>query len=433
MRFFILIIIITILIPAASIFSISRTLTIEEAVEISLENNLSLQSDRIQLAMSKRLFDTKWNTYMPSLSARTSLRFSNSGTFGTFDPSWGLSFGLSGSLSLSKSKVLRTQKTVLEYERGAISLATASRTLEREIREMFYGLILSERRIDLIEQNIETAHQRLTLAEEDYNSGFVTELEVLNNRLTLQKLEASLEGARISRDSDLMDFKAAMGIDIDDTVNLEGTIDADPFTLDPDVAVKEYSDTVTSIQQLLKERAIIENDIEISFSENYLPSLSFSYSFSPSLSEPFSSSWISGDSWSKQNSLSMGLSIPLDSLYPGSAGRTSIENSRDSLSVKDLEIMMARKEIAIDIRSRISGIDDSLRTLDVMRRTVELSEKVYDLTQNEYEAGLADYIAVEQANVDLQNARLDFLTEKYNYQVKLLDLRYFLGLPLGGS
>jgi outer membrane protein TolC len=420
------------LILAIPVFSESRILSIEHAVDLALENNLTLHSRIIGLEMKKRQSASNWNSYIPSMSARTSLGYTNSGTFGDFSPFWGLSFGLSGSLSISKAAKLRARESLLAYEKEKISFEAAARSLERDIRANFYGLILSESRIELMAQNVESALQRLKAAEEDYEIGYITELEVLNNRLTLQQMEASLERTVAAYETMLMEFKQSIGVDIGEPIKLEGTIIVEGAKLDQNGLIREFIDSGTAIQVLLKEKEILQNDVEQTFSENFLPNLSFSYSFTPSLDEPFSNSWIRNESWSKRNSLNMSMSIPLDSLYRGSAGRIQIKNINDSVAINELEIRNAQEQAEIELRAMVSGINSLLRTLEVLQRTVELSEKVFELTQKEYEAGLADYLDLDQANYDLQDARLDLLSESYNYQVALLDLRFMLDLPFDG-
>ena len=84
----------------------------------------------------------------------------------------------------------------------------------------------------------------------------------------------------------------------------------------------------------------------------------------------------------------------------------------------------------IEIRSLVLELENYQGTVDALEKNVALAQKVYDLREREYAAGLTELLEVRKAFDDLQNAKLSVLTEKFNYQMALLDLESALNTDL---
>jgi outer membrane protein TolC len=130
--------------------------------------------------------------------------------------------------------------------------------------------------------------------------------------------------------------------------------------------------------------------------------------------------------------LGISLSMPLDGLIPSSASGIRLAGIDDSIQKNNLALAAARARGVITIESLVLNLERSAVAIEVLQQNAALAERVYQLTQQEYEAGLTDLLTLEESYSALEQARLDVLTEQYNYQSQLLDLEYELNAELGG-
>jgi outer membrane protein TolC len=410
------------------------TLDAETSVKLALQNNLSVKGARIDLTTKRRSSDTAWNALMPSLSAGTTLShtksYSESNSTSQAGSPWDLSFSIRTNLPLSASTVYSIRDALLSYETGVISLEETEKQLKRDVKKSFSGLLLKQENIRLIEQNIETALYNYELAVKKYERGLVPELEMLSAQVELESLKPDLEDAKVDYETALMDFKQILGLDQRTEVVLKGSIEIGDLSLDAEALIDEHISKRFDVRSRVKDIHILENQKQLVTAQEFEPVLSLSYSFGSGLNDPFDTQWSDIDNWSRRGSFEISMTLPLDPWFPASSSRVKRQEKEDSLSKARIELVQTRQLAEIEIRSLVMKLVKSQRTMEALEKNVELAQKVYDLRETEYRTGLAEFLEVKQALDDLQKAKLNVLTEKYNYQVALLDLEYALNTQM---
>jgi hypothetical protein len=102
--------------------------TIDNAVDLAIRNNLSLQRTKMTADAKKRTSGRSWNSLIPEVNAATALSRSNADTYsGSTDIT--PSETISASLTLSPSIVSSMKKARLDYEAGLIDYVSAKRAL----------------------------------------------------------------------------------------------------------------------------------------------------------------------------------------------------------------------------------------------------------------------------------------------------------------
>jgi outer membrane protein TolC len=421
-------------IAAAPLAAEQVTLDVEEAVLKARENNLSVQSARIDLGTLERERNASWNPLLPGLGVGASLNQSQSVTSQGLASSspWSLSASVSASLGLSSSIRYSIRGTELEYEAGLTSLAQTEKQLERDVRKSFYDLLLKQENIRLLEESQQTARKRLDQVSNSYEYGLASELDRLNAQVNLANVKPRLQKARTDYETAIMQFKFTLGLTQNVEVVLEGEIGAQGLELDAQQLIRTYGSQRFEVVSLLNDLAILENDRKLATAQELRPALNLSYTFRAAQGDPFSAAGWSGPGYSGTSLLGISLSMPLDGLIPSSASGIRLAGIDDSIQKNNLALAAARARGVITIESLVLNLERSAVAIEVLQQNAALAERVYQLTQQEYEAGLTDLLTLEESYSALEQARLDVLTEQYNYQSQLLDLEYELNAELGG-
>jgi outer membrane protein TolC len=419
---------------AGGLFAQTR-LSVDQAVELALSRNLGLERGRIDTGTLRRTRDYRGNVLVPGLEAQAALNRANTapsameGGPSPYTAAASLSFGI----SLSPATFTGMKQAVADYERGLISFENAKVLLELNVRKVFYALLLLEENIKLTRQNILTAEKRRIQAEENYRSGLVPELDALSARVSLENLRPSLDEKLIAYEEQLDLFKMYLGIEPQETVYAEGSIEPKiPPALNPGDLKPSALASRLDIQELKAIRDVSLLNRDAAKQRAFLPSLSLGWTYSPALQDPFSQGrWRYSGNFADSGMLSVSLSLALDNLFPGSAARLSLAAMEDDIKKQETQILELTRQASLEIETLCRKIDKSRKTIEALRLNETLAERTYLLTEEAYRQGSKELLTLENAANELQNARLQIAQEKYTCVTLILDLEYALGLRFG--
>ncbi len=428
-----------------ALFAQVLVLNVDQAVEKALANNLDLKSEKLNLQIKKRAKDTFWNVFLPTTTASASLYRSNEepkgfSIPGVFEepapPRWEVSFSLNATLTLTSQLYFGIKKTFLDYDEGLISLETAQKQLALDVRKAFYNLILLQENMKLMRQNIETAGRRYEQARINYENGLVSEYDMLSAQVALENLKPSLKDMEIGYESALSSFKQLLGIDRKTELQIEGSIKGGTPSDQPkdaEALIRGHVDNRMDIRALKASVKTLENLERITFT-GFFPSVTLNYLMDPTfLGDPFGDPWfadVSNDWEQRAGGFSVTISVSLDSLIPSSQSQIKLADSRDAVKQAAIGLARARQGAEIEIETLISRLEKSIESIETLELNVKLAERAYNLAEEAYNAGSRELLEVQNADLELNKARLEVLKEEYNYTIGLLDLEYAINAKL---
>jgi outer membrane protein TolC len=443
-----------VLVPAAGFAEDAVLIDPDTAVALALRSNLGIESEQLGLEVKRLAKDTVHNYFYPTVRAEVALSRANEGpatvntlipfeqdtASGYFDKvlpysytpkhTFGLGASISASLPLSISMIHGIRLVKQEYEAGLISLETARKKLTLDVKKTFYNLLVLEERIKLVEQNLAAAVTRYNQAEANYKSGLVDEYTLLSAQVAVESLKPVIEEARNGYRTVLLSFKMLMGLDFDREIRLSGSIEPETLKFDPKELSSRFLADRLDIQGLILAGKTKENFEKLQKSNLY-PTLSLMYSLDPTFQgDPFGDSWFGGDWKQRTGMLRIAVGVGLDPLLPDSKVRNEIRNAEIDREKVKVQLAQALQAAELEVRRIVMGLEKSEKTIKVLELNVRLAEKANSMGQEAYRAGLKDYSQIETTEVNLQQAKLDLLFERYNYLMGLLDLEHALNTNL---
>ena len=416
--------IITGIVLTAAVFSFSlaaqeaeeRVLTLQEAVDLANQNNITIKSAQGNLDLLKSKNSFSWNSISPTIKV--------AGSFADNFESDTTTFGVSGTVSmgLSTNLISTINGAKLAYESGQLSYEQTCRKIEQTVRKTFYGLLYEEASLESQKKALETAKSQYEANQEKFRHGQISELDVMQSRVTYEQKLPSLESAALQLSNDYRTFKQLIGLDqkiklelngsLDDVMKLKSVTLPDAAQPAPDVRSAQY-DVDTAKNNLLASR----------FSA-YGPAISASYSYGKNKIS-------SMDDWTTSNSLSVGVSIPLDGYLPWSTGAASIAASKVSLKNAQLQLENTETTLLINTENYIQKINQGISQLASLKATAELAEQSYKMTQTAYNYGKTDLMNLQSASDNVFSSEVNIKSQCYSLIGTLLDLEYLLGIPFG--
>jgi len=406
------------------------TLDVQTAVALALRANLGLETEQLSFEVKRNTKDTMYNVFYPKISASIKLSRLNQGPSSVTPHRFSLGASISASITFSYSMIHGLRLTEMDYEAGRINLEKARKKVELDVKKTFYNLLVIEESIKLAEQNYQAAVTRFKQAEANYNSGLVDQYTMLAAQVAMESLKPVIAEIRNGYETLLLSFKTLLGIDLDTPIRLSGSIEPVIHKFDARELSARFLSNRLDVQGLILAQKITDEVWKLEQS-NLLPVLTLMYSMDPTFQgDPFGDFWFD-KSWKQQTGMfGITLSMSLDNLIPNSAQKNRIYNASLDKEKIRVQLSQALQGAELEIRRIIVGLEKSAKSIEVLKLNVELAEKANQMGQEAYRAGLKDYSQIETTEVNLQEARVNLLKEKYNYLSGLLDLENALNTSL---
>ena len=392
-----------------------KILTLEECISLAKENNLSIKVQKNTLNDLKRKNETSWNSVSPSIKGDAAFQDDFNKTE---------SFSISGSLGLTLSTNLYStiKGAKLNYENGLLTYNQAVKQIEMSVWKTFYDLIYKTEYFSFQSQNLLTAKKNYEQNLEKFKNGKISELDVMSSRVSYEQKKPVLEEARIDLTNNLELFKNIIGVDFDDEIKLDGSLD---FLLElKDIKLPPKENPSPDVQAAKFAVEIAENNLLAQRFSSYSPVITGTYKYGQALN-------IDNSLWNETSSLSVGVSIPLDSYLPWSSSAVSINSKKESLESAKLNLEDAENSIRVNTENALRKINQIISMLEVSKETVALAKKTYEMTETAYNYGKTDFLTLQNASDNVLNAEVSLKNQAKTLMETLLDTEYLLGLEFG--
>jgi outer membrane protein TolC len=441
-----------------------RRISADEAVDLALKNNLSLESARVALDVKKRKSDLVWNQFLPDLGVRGTLAMDNEAStvsgiapvtelplnpfisglpdtphiygvvpYSVDAPRWHVQGNFSASLTLSAALFQGIKTIRMDYQTGRVSYEKARIQMERDVRKAYYQILLTGENVSLLKESFATAERQVAMAEANYRSGLAPQLTLLQAQVSRDNMLPTIDQAENGLKLAMANFAMTLGLPYDSQLELV-PVDDTPGLMDLELneliskAVQNKPDILELRQQLLT----LQTSRQAQALQLHTPYLNFSWNYSPTfMADPFKDEWFKGDNWSDRGTFSITLGITLNSLVPFTKEGQGLKDVDNTIQTAAIGLSQMMRGTELEIYNTVLSLEKTRLTMEAQSRTVALAERSYQLTENAYRAGLSDYLQVQNAELELRRARVGVLEQQFNYLTGLIDLEYATGVPFG--
>ncbi|MCL2443541.1 MAG: TolC family protein, partial [Treponema sp.] len=394
-------------------------LSLDDAINLALEYNLSLRKTEIDITSSGYHESNLWSEIFPTINASASAGYrgalfgdSPTGSSGfNYSVGFGINFGLNAGIPYAlRSIKLAHQGNILRYE-------DARNLLSIQITKNFFSLIAEKNNLVLLEEIFNLAQRQFTRSETLFRNGLVGELSLTQSRLTLENARFNQSAGRIAYENNLMEFLAMLGIGImpetpASTFNLIGEINIVRINVDAEELITNYlpsrPDIIRNKQEI--ERLTITHMQTVR--QTRAPSLSLSVDYNTSSFNPYSDTF----------SATARLNIPIDPWIPGTAREQSISRASGAIEKARLDLMMTENTAKAQIRSLSSLLRNSWDSILIARLSMESAQRSYQLTERGFLNGTVEALVLQDARNNLTIARQRLLQSELSYFNMILDL-----------
>jgi outer membrane protein len=413
--------------------------TLEQAVNLTLQNNLQIKQAQNQLTISdENLTQSKFNLY-PSVTSSASAN-RQYGLF--FDQQTGrlinssvdqVNGRLNSSILLFGGGTLMNQikqnKAFLSSDES--NIAKTKNDLSLLVINTYLRVLNSQDLIKASIDQLKLSNQQLEVAQKQFNVGNNTLADLSQSKAQVATNELNLTNSENAYELGILDLKQLM--EMAPERNIEVTIPAiaDPNSIDYNyVAYEVYTKAVQINPDIkLAEANTQASKFGVNIAKaNLYPTLSFGGGLSTGYSSanPLSFSEQFTDNNFGQF-LGFNLAVPIFNNY---RNRANYNISKIRFENAKLSEQLAKNNLNKIINQATQDLKSAVKSYSATKSAFDSSKEAFNVIQQRYDVGLVNVIELNTSQTNYNKAEFDFIQAKYNiiFRQKVID--FYLGNPL---
>jgi len=440
------------LVTAPFVQGAPNVLTLERSIDIAMENNPGYQTAEKELAKAKAGVWEAYSRVLPELSANASLQHSwalQESTVPNFlkqafpptfpgyedmpdfiriafgmENTWQYGATLNQPLFLGGAGIAGIRIASAGARASRMNLQSRRQNLIYNTTDAFYSCILSKEVVKVQQDALEQARANLEVVTKKYEAGTASKFDKMRAEVNLANKRPEAISAKNRLQMALTNLRVIVGLPKDEEIEVDGTLlyVKDVFA---EASLDELQQMALNHRpevEALKERKYIQKKNITIAKSSFLPKLFFqtNYSFLANTNELD----ISQDDFSKGFTSSISLQIPL---FQG------LKNSKQYQKAKlDYRIALDNEEslengVTAEVELAYNNFQESMEKYQSANQSVDLAQESFDLANLRYEEGASTQLDVWAAQLALTQARLNYLSSLYEYQMARYRLRKVTG------
>lgn len=423
-------------IPIAGVAQ-TETISLEDAIDIALENNYQLKQAENNLSIAELQELSAKADFFPTLNANVNRtinvgrRFDTEATGQFVDVTANfLSASASSNMDIfsgfaninnlrSAQSETQSREELLKRVRENVIFNTASSYLE---------YLLSVQLLEIAEENLESAISQLEQIEAQVEVGSRPTVDLLNQESVVANSELEV----VNRENEVVLSRLALirGLQIDPLRDYEFVrpdveeISSVPREYDLSELVNTAMNTRSDLKSEISSIKAAEYNLK-AIRGAYFPSLTANANIRSNYSDLSPLSY--NDQFFDQNiSRGIGLSLNIPILNRLNT-RTSVQTQEINLKNAELELENTRLQVIQEVNQAYSDYIARTKEMESTDKALIAAERAYETELQRYEVGASTLIELSQANANYVQAQSNSAQAMYRFifQGKLLD--YFIG------
>lgn len=425
-----------------SAYSQPNMLSLNECIQLGIENNLRLKNSAEEIRKSEYQLSGNRYKLLPIIQAFGNFtnhidqgssvgKTSKWGTEPAPDAIWMQStpmrYNTNGGIQLSLPLYDQTIYTGINISKrmkeiSRLNYDMAREQLIMEICKIYYLAQTSLSQIQLAEENISRLVRLQDITQALLDNGMIMGVD-------LSRVKFQLEDARVKKDEvetlhkhqlNMLRYCLDLPLDYSFTVHQLDSV----LSLNSN----EWNSDSNTFSMELPEIKLSESKIALaeeqgkSIRHKYLPSLSLVGGLSyTKYEEHFSNYFHSGTPREWFNNFYWGLSLKIP-LFDGFQKRTEIRKNKIDIQARRNEKEDILHQLETDYSNGLNTLNNSLSAFRKQSENYKLACNIYDVTMDKYKEGLSSMTDLLQDEINISSAYNSYINAYYNYKIAELTL-----------
>ena len=421
----------------ALLFAISGAaqngLTLGEALQIGLEENLSIRVARRDLNMASAGNNLGNAGFLPSLNAQGSYQYSENDftqelanqpeaqtVNGAVSENTSASLNLNYTLFNGLGRLYNLQQLQIRENLSQTQLRfTVENTLLQIVSSYFEAARQSQQQ-SVAQRAVELSLERYQRAKEAEKLGSGSKLEKLSAQVDLNNDSTSLLQAQTDRDRAISELNRLLNFPADTNYAVDTTVQVN-YSIDPESLREKALKNNAALVQAQFSRELAQKDVNLAWSQ-YAPNIRGSVGYNLSRQENEGSFLRLTES----NGISAGITATW-TLFNGARTKTQIEQAKINLDKSRLELEQTQQKLRSDLEKAYLDFRNNARLLRLQQRNLSTAELNFERARSAYRLGQITNTQLREAQLNLKRTEQQIVNLRYALKLSELEMLRIAG------
>jgi outer membrane protein TolC len=298
----------------------------------------------------------------------------------------------------------------LQRELQSLIKEDVQRTLESQVKDLFYGLLYRRELVKLQEENLNYWEENYRVVSAKFSAGVVPKVELLRAQSQLEQARSQLEQARADYLRALEDFKALLKLE--GNVEPEGALELKEFDLKEEELLQALKEKNSTLRVSKKAVELAQGTVELKRAQN-LPTVNgfANYQLFTGKRSPV------GDT-ELLKGYSFGVSINY-LIFDGFSRKAEISGAEIDLLKQRENLLQLEYDLKARLRSTLLSTNSLKTQMKAVQSSLEFAKEGLRLSTERYRLGVGSQLEVLEARANYNNLLANYYLLLYQYNSSL--------------
>lgn len=406
------------------------TLTLEQAIEIALSDNPTIQvaEQTIQL---KKISDKEAvmgllpeaslsGAYTRTIKKQTMVMGGQKFEIGIPNQYQG---GLTVNLPVFVPTLYKSMKLTKTDVELAVEQARASKQdLVNQVTKAFFQTLLAQDSYAVLEKSFKQSEANYNIVKAKYEQGKVSEYDKITAEVQMRNLQPSVISASNGVELSKLQLLVLMNIDPETEIELQGSLnDYEESVYSTAMTAEANSlDNNTSLVQMDMNVKMLKQNLSIN-KQNFVPTVAIQFNYMYTcMADDFK---FKEYEWNPYSNVSLSVSMPLFKYKNFSTLKKTNLQISQLMQNRDY----TARQLAMQQQSYLNSMAASVEQMASNKEAIVQAQKGRDIAEKLYEVGRGTVLELNNAEVALTQAKLTYAQTIYDYLSAKADLEKLQG------
>ena len=334
------------------------------------------------------------------------------------------SAGVTAAMPIVNAQLWKSIRLSAKDVELAVEKARSSRLdMVTQVKQAYYGVLLAKEALNVYKDVYDNAVRNFEQTRLRYNAQKASELDFTRAKSTVASAIPNVYNAESSVILALWQLKAVMGVDLDQNIDVAGTIGdyASEMTYDQTLGDDISLEYNTTMRQLAIQAEQLAMNIKIQ-KFAYIPTLSANFAFlETAMTNDFK---FSNYRWTPYSYVGLSLNIPV---FSGGKRLNAVRQAKVQANQLGIQMDDTERQLKIGIRQYLNTMETQIKSFSAAEEAVNTAAKAYGIAEKSYNVGRSTITELNDAQLALTQARLGVSQTVYEFVVAKSNLEKIMG------
>lgn len=396
------------------------TLTIDQALEIAVNENLSVKIADEEIKRVDWLKTENWYSLLPSLNANA--QYTNNILkpvfFSDFFPGGKMEIGATNSYAVngvmqvpifSLTLFKSIQLSELDLKSALESARNTKIELISQVKNSFYGVLMLEQSLEVLQESYKNAGQTAQNIKNMYENGLASEYDKIRSDVAVRNLLPTITQATNGLELAKMQLKVLLSLDLETPVKVAGNISdyeneiaafqgMGPMVLDNNSSLRSLD---IQLEKLGKTYELIRSQ--------RLPSVAGFANYQLQMqSEEFTFNRL----WTNSMAVGLAIQIPIFNKFS-----ISLKEKQTQVGIRQMSYQreMVENNLSLALKNSLNEMNRAKIQLESDKEAVMQAKKGYEIAKVRYSTGTGTLLELNDTEVALTRSQLNLNQTIYDF------------------